>query len=222
VNCETTILQPVSITKMVYDRIREMLLAGQMKPAEVINEPDLARQLGVSRTPIREALRELSANDLVAFVPRRGFEVVHFLRRDVEEVFDLRQILEVEAVERAVLGATNDQLSVLSHILESGGSVTEARDSRDFIVVNRDFHSALCSISGNERMSKLLEKLEDIVHLMFVEAFRDSNRMRQGHEEHVCILDLIERRKREQAIEMTIEHMYRNKLAVLKYYVLKD
>ena len=92
--------QPESLAKMAYEAIRKSILSGQWKIGELYNEKAIAAELGISRTPVREALLELAAQDLVLFLPRRGLMVNRFTRRDVDEIFELRKAIELAAVEK--------------------------------------------------------------------------------------------------------------------------
>src|SRR3990170_4844269 len=94
------IVQPLPLTRLAYDRLRESILSGQMTSGEIYNEMALAKEMGVSRTPVREALLELASQGLVTFLPRRGVMVNYFTERDVEEVNEIRAAIELAIVEK--------------------------------------------------------------------------------------------------------------------------
>ena len=95
-----SINQPLPLAKMAYEALRDSILAGELISGEVYNEMALAKELGISRTPVREALLELSTRGLVSFLPRRGVIVKRYTKRDVEEIFELRKAIELAAVEK--------------------------------------------------------------------------------------------------------------------------
>ena len=99
----SAIEQPESLAKMAYEAIRKSILSGQWKIGELYNEKAIAADLGISRTPVREAFLELASQDLITFLPRRGLMINRFTRRDVAEIFELRKAIELLAVEKITL-----------------------------------------------------------------------------------------------------------------------
>ena len=95
-----SIPQPAPLNKLAYEKLRESIMAGHLKPGEIYNEMSLAEELGISRTPVREALVELSAQGLVTFLPRRGVQINAFTERDIEEVFELRKLVELGVIDK--------------------------------------------------------------------------------------------------------------------------
>ena len=92
------IKQPESLAKMAHEAIRQSILSGQWKIGELYNEKAIAADLGISRTPVREALLELASQDLIIFLPRRGLMVNRFTRRDVDEIFEVRKAIEKKII----------------------------------------------------------------------------------------------------------------------------
>jgi len=111
--------QPLPLSKLVYERLRNSILDGDLKPGEIYNEINLAKDFGISRTPVREALLELSAQGLVTFLPRRGVRINHFTRRDVEEVFELRKAIEIAVVEKISRRSQDVDLTKLERTLDN-------------------------------------------------------------------------------------------------------
>jgi DNA-binding GntR family transcriptional regulator len=96
----STIEQPESLAKKAHEAIRNSILSGDWKIGEIYNEKAIAADLGISRTPVREALLELASHGLIVFLPRKGLMVNRFTRRDVDEIFELRKAVELAAVEK--------------------------------------------------------------------------------------------------------------------------
>ncbi|MBL0124830.1 MAG: GntR family transcriptional regulator [Betaproteobacteria bacterium] len=149
-------LPNLSLRKQVVAILRDAILACRLEPGAVLNERDLAEQLGVSKTPVREALSLLNHEGLVQILPRQAYVVTPITVRDVHECFDLRVILECAAVELAAARIGDDELAQLEAIV-SGEADTEP--SAETLVRNTGFHSLIARASGNERLTILIEKL---------------------------------------------------------------
>ena len=104
------IQQPPALAKIAYEALRDSILAGRLISSEVYSEKVLADELGISKTPVREALLELSAQGLVQFLPRRGVRVTHFSKKDAQEVFEVRRAIEANIVEKLAAASTPPDL----------------------------------------------------------------------------------------------------------------
>lgn len=149
-------VQNLSLREQVVAILREAILTCRLAPGTVLNERDLADQLGVSKTPIREALSLLNHDNLVQIVPRQAYVVSPITIRDVHESFDLRVILECAAAELAAGRINAAELTALGAIVagESAADSPAATLER-----NLEFHSAIAVASGNERLAALIGKL---------------------------------------------------------------
>ena len=151
--------QPAS--DRVYQTLKARILNGESKPGERLKERDLVAELGASRTPIREALRQLSSEGLVVTRPRRGMIVADLEPREVKEIFDLGVILESFAAKLAALSATDEDIDRLKSLIDTMDQ-TLSHASEDafkrYIQLDRDFHDAISSAARNGRLQAILQQ----------------------------------------------------------------
>lgn len=207
--------QPLSLTRLAYQRLRDSILAGQLKPGEVYNEMALAQEMGVSRTPVREALLELASQGLVTFLPRKGVQVNYFDDRDVEEVFELRKLIELAALEKAFDTATPKDVKVLEGAVRRSREAAKKRDLESFLQADRVFHRSLVELSRNGRMHVILDNLRDIIHVMSFEAVNRAERMDEVVGEHEMIVRSLRDGDRAAARLALSDHLDLSKKAVL-------
>jgi GntR family transcriptional regulator, rspAB operon transcriptional repressor len=210
------IVQPLPLTRLAYDRLRESILSGQMTPGEIYNEMALAKELGVSRTPVREALLELSSQGLVTFLPRKGVQVNYFTQQDVEEVYEIRNAVELAIVEKLARNPAAYDFSIVEQALAENARAAEMHDAAAFLIADRTLHSELAILSGNRRMLAISSNLRDIIHLMSVEALTKPHRLEDVPVEHARVVEAIRRGDVEGAIDAMRHHMEQSKVAVLE------
>lgn len=175
----------------------------------------LAQEMGVSRTPVREALLELSSQGLVTFLPRKGVQVNYFDDRDVEEVFELRKLIELAALDQAVQKATPKDVKKLAGALKQSRDAAAKRNLEAFLLADRLFHHSLVEVSENRRMRAILENLRDIIHVMSFEAVNRAERMDEVVGEHDAIMRHLEAGERDEARKALVRHLDLSKKAVL-------
>lgn len=207
--------QPLSLTRLAYQRLRDSILAGHLRPGETYNEMALAQEMGVSRTPVREALLELSSQGLVTFLPRKGVQVNYFDDRDVEEVFELRKLIELAALDQAVQKATPKDVKKLAGALKQSRDAAAKRNLEAFLTADRLFHHTLVEVSENRRMRAILENLRDIIHVMSFEAVNRAERMDEVVGEHDAIMRHLEAGEGDEARKALVRHLDLSKKAVL-------
>ena len=158
-------LRTTLLRDSVHDRLRDAIVDGTLAPGEVVRDTELAAWLGVSRTPVREALRRLHAEGLVDFVANRGAYVLTWDRSDVEEVFGLRMILESFAAERAATQRTPEQLATLRSLAERMTVAARERPQHFLELIadlNTQFHKLIHVASGVRRLSPILKTVIQI------------------------------------------------------------
>lgn len=139
--------------------IRQAIISGAIKPGERINEAEIARQMQISRAPIREAIRQLEQDGLLVSVPRRGTFVVTLSREDVEEVYTLRADIESRAVRHALPRLDADQLARLESLVAEMQSAAEADNLPRTVEADIQFHRTLIKASGWPHFMKIWEGL---------------------------------------------------------------
>jgi DNA-binding GntR family transcriptional regulator len=151
----------------------------------------LAKDLGISRTPVREALLELSAQGLVIFLPRKGVLVKHFTRKDVEEIFELRRVIELAAMEKVTGREPPCDLSKLKKHLDDQRKAVVKKDFTGFMKADRAFHATFCDLTDNRRLSQIIENIRDLIHFMGMQGLGTTGRAEVVIQEHERVLKAV-------------------------------
>jgi DNA-binding GntR family transcriptional regulator len=147
------------LSEEAYDALRAAILGGRLPPGERIVEADIARQMATSRSPVREAVRKLEHEGLVAYVPRRGTIVVGLSRDDVADAYQLRAHLEAYGARLAATRASAAQLSRLLELIERMRECARSNDLAGLVTADVEFHRAVCDASGSPRLLQAWETL---------------------------------------------------------------
>lgn len=182
-----------SIREQSLDTLRHAILSGELKPGTALTETDLARQLGVSRAPIREALRILNSEGLVESIPYHGTTVRRLTKTDIEEIYGMRSLLETYALECVIKNPEAD-LQRLRDIVER---MISAGDAGDIIAVNaldRDFHDTLIEMSGHRVLRSMWLMVAMKVRQVMALVNRRNTDLTLIARKHLPLLDAMERR----------------------------
>jgi len=193
--------------------IRGGIITGEIQPGQIYSAPALAKQLGVSATPVREAMIDLANDGLVEAVPNRGFRVVELLERDLDEITELRLFVEVPAV-AAVAGKrdaltkeTTDRLYGLADEMKGHAN---AANLPDFIEADRQFHAELIGLFGNRKVAELVERLRNATRRYGLRRL-DRETLVQSAEAHYRILDAVVEGDQDRVRELMEEHVRSNR-----------
>jgi DNA-binding GntR family transcriptional regulator len=210
------IKQPESLAKMAYDAIRQSILSGQWKIGELYNEKAIAADLGISRTPVREALLELASQDLIVFLPRRGLMVNRFTRRDVDEIFELRKAVELAAVEKITEASPPFDLFEIEESLLRQRRAAKEKDYLAFMEADRLFHTRFSELTNNRRLIAIMENIRDMIHVMGVKALALEGRALNVIEEHQAIFEAVKKGNIQEARQAMDYHLDQSKGAVVE------
>lgn len=186
-----------SSAERAYDALKRRLLRGTIQPGERIAVEKLSSQLGVSRTPIREALVALEKEGIVRTVPRRGYFAREISFREALDAYQLRMILEPIATALAARRIGEEDLELLRRLADSSPSDSIRRSLDN----NRSFHIAIAKASGNQRLARIMADLMDDMERLVYFEFDRQHTQSDWREEHLSILDSLEARDPEQAAE---------------------
>jgi DNA-binding GntR family transcriptional regulator len=189
----------------VSDEIRQMIVSGELSPGERLFEDRLAEQLGVSRNPVREALRALEGTGLVEVVPRRGAYVSRFEPERARKLLELRQVLEGYAAELAAVNRTEQDLADMRECIERGRKATADDDVVAAAGCHREFHMLIERAAGNEYLEPTVAPLRHQTEMVFSRLVQ--YRGVTGWDEHERMLEAIERQDAEAARGSTLVHM---------------
>ena len=144
---------------VVFNTLRTSILTGELKPGERLMEIHLADKLGVSRTPIREAIRKLELEGLVTMIPRRGAEVAQITEKNLRDVLEVRRALDALAVELACERITEDELAELKKACENFELETRRGNANQVAQADVELHDIILKASGNERLMQMISFL---------------------------------------------------------------
>ncbi len=209
------IAKPASLAKMARDALLNSILSGELNTGEVYNEMALAKDLGISRTPVREALLELSVLGFIQFIPRRGVVVNRFDRQDIDEIFELRKALETAIVETAARTDPPADLVDIEKTLSDQRAAMADNDYAAFLNADRSFHVTFSRLTHNGRMTAILENLRDMIHMMGTRALQLNGRAETVVSEHERIIDAVGRRDPEGARAAMLRHLEESEKAVI-------
>lgn len=195
---------------MVYERLRRRIIEGELRPGLPINEADFARELSVSKTPIREALRQLERDGFVENVPGRGSAISHIDPQDIREVFEIREIIESGAVRRAVRLRDNEEIRKKR---EESKKFLEDKQATEAYVHEwgswEDVHLCIVRALGNQSLVEMYSGLLDRIQRIrnhYGQRFTQ-RRLHEILTEHTAILDAIVEGDAERAEQMVQRHL---------------
>jgi DNA-binding GntR family transcriptional regulator len=186
------------------------------KLGELYNEKAIAADLGISRTPVREALLELASQDLIIFLPRRGLMVNRFTRRDVDEIFELRKAIELAAVEKITVAAPPFDLFEIEEALLNQRKAVKQKDYLAFMEADRLFHISFSELTNNRRLIAILDNIRDMIHVMGAKALALEGRAVEVIKENQTIFEAVKKGNIEEARRAMAYHLDQSKEAVVE------
>lgn len=201
-------MEPVkySLTEKVYRQIKELIIYGHVQPGESLNVNEIAQRFQVSKTPVREAFNALKHEGLVEILPYKGCLVSRMNLKDLQELFDLRALLEGAAAEMAALHATDKKLARLEALVCTDLNDTEEKDPIFFMKLNFDFHVAVAEAGNNDQLRKILVNIMDpLQRVLYLDLNIGSTHSMIN--EHRQLVDLIRKRDAAGAKALMIEHI---------------
>ncbi len=185
------ILTAPALYEQVAERLRSRIFAHELAPGSWIDEQALAKEYGISRTPLREALKVLASEGLVVLKPRRGCYVTELSEQDIDEVFPVMAMLEGRVAEEAARRITGANFSRLAAIHDELERHAAANDADRFFEANQRFHTALQEIAGNRYLTQLIDDARKVIKLTRRDSLRLEGRLKQSLAEHRQILDAL-------------------------------
>ena len=203
--------QPVPLREQVRDQLEELIVHGALPPGHHLVESRLAEELGVSRIPVREALQRLSQEGWVELRPRQGAFVHRPTAKEVDDVFDVRTLVEVEAARRAARHATDAAVRRLFELLEEGRGVAASTDERALLATNERFHEQVTAMADNRALSDLIALLGKRIRWYFARVVT----VRSAHSwaEHGELAEAIAARDAEGAAAAARRHVEHTRTA---------
>jgi DNA-binding GntR family transcriptional regulator len=206
-----------TIRRRVYEHLREQLLDGEISPRQHLIEAKIAKELGTSRTPVREALHSLELEGLIESIPRVGYVVKPISEQEVEEICEMRMAIEGVAARWAIEKAYKK----LVEELEKNISIAEERvskgDVRSFVDMDARFHEIISKFSGSKRLLELAQTLRRHMLRYRIQSIYSVENVLRAIEGHKGILWAIEKRDLEGVNQAIRRHMEQSKSDILRY-----
>jgi len=178
----------------VADRLREQIFSKELAPGSWLDEQSLAEQFGISRTPMREAIKVLASEGLITIKMRRGAYVTEVNRGDLEQIYTVLALLESQAAKITAAKASEDQLNLLDHLHHRLEKAAADRDIEQFFEINGKFHELIQEIAGNRWMNGVIADLRKVLKLHRRDSLTSTGRIQNSLLEHREILKAILKR----------------------------
>lgn len=192
---------------VVYNTLRQAILRGELRPGERLMEIQLANKLGVSRTPVREAIRKLELDGLVLMIPRKGAEVADISEKSLKDVLEVRKALEELAVQLTCEKISKVQIAELKQAAEEFKKILKSNDITQIAEADVRFHDVIYMATDNQKLIQLLNNLREQMYRYRVEYLKRPEVYPQLIQEHEEIIRQIERREKERAADITCRHI---------------
>jgi DNA-binding GntR family transcriptional regulator len=207
-------LVPNSLHDEVAAQLRDRIFAGELMPGTFLDEAQLAQQMRISRTPLREALKVLTAEGLVRHEPRRGCFVREVTDQDLDEIFPVIALLEGRCAREAALHATDADLQALEVLHDKLGRHAKARRINDYYTVNYTIHDAIITLADNRWLAQVIGDLRKILKLARLQQLHAPGRLEQSLSEHLAVFAALKARDPEGAEAAMRTHLTRQRDAL--------
>lgn len=217
-SAETTVDMPLNLAPLedfdayvplrvaVLTRLKQAILDGVLKPGELLSENRIATQLSVSRTPVREALRALEQENLVTMLPGRKVIVSVPSAEDIDDIYDIRFIVESEALRR-ITPARTDLIERLEACIARQEAALERRDTHALREINTEFHMIFVSVLNNRRLRQFIDSVYDSITRFRLYSLENPEWAEHGSQEHRRLVELLKAGDTDGAVAMLREHL---------------
>jgi len=196
-----------TIRELVYETLKKAIFEGEFKDGDRLVEKELAQRLGISRTPIREAIRKLDSDGLVEYVPRKGVVVRGITHEMAAEIYAIREALEVAAIPFVIQNITEEEMTELYALLEEMMRLTDSGSVDELLKVVRRFNDTLIASSRMSHLTKLIDTYQEYQSTFRRVTLSREFRKPSALQEHAAILQAIRDRDAERAQELMRRHL---------------
>ncbi len=201
---------------VVFNTLRQAILTGELKPGERLMEIHLANRLGVSRTPIREAIRKLELEGLVTMIPRRGAEVAQITEKSLQDVLEVRRAMDALCVELACDRIGEKELEDLKKACDEFERVAETKDTKKIAQADVALHNIIVGATGNARLIQLVNNLAEQMYRYRFEYIKDESKHQRLKEEHRIIYESILNKDKETASKTAKLHIDNQETSIME------
>lgn len=207
-----------ALYEQVAERLRNRIFAHELAPGAWIDEQAIASEYGISRTPLREALKVLASEGLVTLKPRRGCYVTELSEQDLDEIFPVMALLEGRCAYEATRKASDGDRKRLADIHSALEQHAAANDADRFFEANQQFHDALQELAGNRWLRQLIQETRKFIKLTRRDSLNLAGRLRQSLAEHQTIMAAVQQKDAERAGKAMHDHIISGRAALAKLY----
>lgn len=207
---------------VVFQTLRHAILTGELAPGERLMEIHLANQLGVSRTPVREAIHMLELEGLAVIIPRRGAEVASINQEGMQDVLEVRRALDILCAELACERISEENLEALGKACTDFEEATKGRDIMNIASCDVAFHDIILEATNNARLISLVNNLSEQMYRYRFEYIKDSGIYDRLINEHRAIYDAIASRDKEAATKAAGIHIDNQEAAIMNQIALEN
>lgn len=200
---------------VVFNTLRQAILTGELKPGERLMEIHLADKLGVSRTPIREAIRKLELEGLVTMIPRKGAEVAQITEKSMNDVLEVRRAMDALCAELACERITDEEIQQLGQACVTFEAAVKTGDVKKIAQADVELHDIIVKATGNQRLVQLINNLSEQMYRYRFEYIKDASQHQRLIEEHRVIYESILKKDRETASQAARMHIDNQKKAII-------
>jgi len=206
------------LREVIFETLRQAIIMGELKPGERIMEIQFAEKMGVSRTPVREAIRKLELEGLVTMLPRKGAHVAELSEKDIKDVLEIRSSLDGLATSLAAQRIQKEELKELKNIINQFEQYMEKNNVQGLIKKDIEFHDLIYKASRNEKLIQIIANLKDQVHRFRVVYLKDYSSPKEIIREHLHIYEAIKNGDAEQAEMLAALHIKHQEQTMLSSF----
>jgi len=205
-----------SLREEVYDSLKKSILHGKLKAGQRLIEETLAHQIGISRTPVREAFHKLERDDLVIRLSKGGFAVREFTKEDVEEIFGIRSALESYAAYLVTLHITPEKISVLEKKIEESEKALENGDDEKVVQLQTEFHDLLYKSCKSKKLAEMINNFRDYFYRYRSTLLQTKDGFNYSIGDHRQMLEAMKKKNPRLTERLVRKHLERGKEIVIK------
>jgi len=205
-----------SLREEVYESLRRSIIHGKLKGGERLIEETLAGQVGISRTPVREAFHKLERDDLVVRLPKGGFSVKKFTREDVEEIFGIRSALESYAAFLATIHITPEKIALLENKVSESKKALDRQEFDEVVRLHTEFHDILYKSSKSKKLAEMVNNFSDYFYRYRSALIHTENGYRYSISDHQRMIEGMKRKNPRLVERLVRKHLERGREIILK------
>jgi len=198
---------PGTLQNLAYERIKILLINGQLEFDEVYSANQFAEILGVSRTPIREALLQLTAEGFFIFLRGRGFKIKEFSEKEIRDFFETRKMIESYVIEQLVETVTEEDLKPLEDSLKRMLNGHDQEEIYRFLATDKSFHMNLIHRYKNNLLESIMENIRDFISILGQKALTSPGRVKEVIREHQRIVKALRQKDKNKAVQAINDHL---------------